>query len=112
MERDGGVAGQGTNIYHFNIRTMYSSCWEVIKDDSKRTFEVCGKAANNNHFTNSIHGMQRAGMNVSGVTLPVGVTNSNKEGIKVSGYTKEEGLHERLLSEYRAIQRQSMDFED
>ncbi len=51
-------------------------------------------------------------MNVSGVTLPVGVTNSNKEGIKVSGYTKEEGLHERLLSEYRAIQRQSMDFDD
>ncbi|AYB32482.1 hypothetical protein [Chryseolinea soli] len=91
---------------------MYSSCWEVIKDDSKRTFEVCGKAANNNFFTNSIHGMQRAGMNVSGITPPVGVTNSNKEGIKVPGYTKEKGLHERLLSEYRAIQRQSMDFED
>jgi hypothetical protein len=91
---------------------MYSSCWEVIKDDSKRTFEVCGKVTNTNFFTNSVHGMQRAGMNVSGITPPVTNSNSNKESVKVAGYTREDGLHERLLKEYRVIQRSSMDIDD
>jgi hypothetical protein len=88
---------------------MYSKCWQVIKDDSKRTFEVCGQAVNNNTFTNNIHGMQRAGMNVSYATPPVTNKNSNKDTIKITGYAKEDGLHERLLKEYSAITRGSMD---
>lgn len=88
---------------------MYSKCWEIIKDDSKKTFEVCGQAANNNLFTNNTHGMQRAGMNVSCATPPVTNKNSNKESIKITNYTKEDGLHERLLKEYREITRKSID---
>ena len=88
---------------------MYSKCWEIIKDDSKKTFEVCGQAVNNNYFTNSIHGMQRAGMNVSCTTPPVTNKTANKHVIKVTGYTKEEGLYERLMKEYREITRGSMD---
>ncbi len=88
---------------------MYSKCWQIIKDDSTRTFEVCGQSGNNNAFTNSIHGMQRAGMNVSGATPPVTQKNSHKEAIKLIGYTKEDGLHERLLIAYRKITQGSMD---
>lgn len=88
---------------------MYSKCWEIIKDDSKRTFEVCGHSANNNLFTNNIHGMQRAGMNVSYATPPVTNKSSSKDLIKLTGYTQEDGLHERLLNEYRDITRKSID---
>ena len=88
---------------------MYSKCWQIIKDDSKKTFEVCGQAANNNLFTNNTHGMQRAGMNVSYATPPVTNKNSNKDSIKIINYTKEDGLHERLLQEYREITRKSVD---
>ncbi|HYF67438.1 MAG TPA: hypothetical protein VD884_04845 [Ohtaekwangia sp.] len=88
---------------------MYSKCWEIIKDDSKKTFEVCGIGTNNNLFTNSVHGMQRAGMNVSYVTPPVTNKTSSKEIVTVSGYTKEDGLHERLVKEYRKINSQSME---
>jgi hypothetical protein len=88
---------------------MYSKCWQVIKDDSKKTFEICGQAANNNLFTNNIHGMQRAGMNVSYAIPPVTNKTSNKEAIKIFGYTIEEGLHERLSNEYKEITRRSID---
>ncbi|MBL0742753.1 hypothetical protein [Chryseolinea lacunae] len=91
---------------------MYSKCWLVIKDDGKRTYEVCGKTGNSNFFTNGTHGMQRAGMNVSYVTPPVTNQNSNKEMVKVSGYTQEDGLHERLLAEYRQIIARSIDHFD
>ncbi len=88
---------------------MYSKCWEIIRDDSKKTFEVCGLESNNNHFTNSVHGMQKAGMNVSCLTPPVSGRNSSKAAVKVTGYTKEDGLHARLLKEYREITRRDFD---
>lgn len=88
---------------------MYSKNWQIIKDDSKKTFEICGLETNTNHFTNSVHGMQRAGMNVSCMTPPVTNKNSNKESVKVSGYTKEEGLLERLLKQHREITMGSID---
>jgi hypothetical protein len=88
---------------------MYAKCWQVIKDDSKRTFEVCGQVTNSNLFTNTIHGMQRAGMNVSYVTPPVTNKNSNKEAVKIPDYTKEDGLYERLSKEYRDITLRSID---
>jgi hypothetical protein len=53
--------------------------------------------------------MQRAGMNVSYATPPVTNKNSNKDAIKIIGYTKEDGLHERLLKEYREITKKSFD---
>jgi hypothetical protein len=82
---------------------MYSKYWQIIKDDSKKTFEVVGQASNTNSFTNNIHGMQKAGMNVSYATPPVTNKTSSKDLIKFTGYTKEDGLHKRLTDQYREI---------
>ena len=90
---------------------MYSKCWQIIKDDSRRTFEVCGQASNTNTFTNKTVALQRAGMNVSCATPPVTNKTSSKELIKLTGYTHEQGLHERLLKQYREIMRESMEDE-
>ena len=91
---------------------MYSTCWQIIKDDSKRTFEVCGKATNTNSFTNQVVSLQRAGMNVSFATPPVTNKNSSKSLVKVGGYTQEDGLHQRLLEQFRAIKRKEMNDEN
>lgn len=88
---------------------MYSKYWQVIKDDTKRTFEVCGQVANENSFTNKTYAMQKAGMNVSCTTPPVTNKNSSKETIKIVGYTKEDGLYERLLTELREITRKTFE---
>jgi hypothetical protein len=77
--------------------------WLIIKDDSKRTFEVIGQDSNTNSFTNLVYGMQRAKMSVTGVTPPVGGTFSTKESIKFSSYTKEDGLFKRLQETYRQL---------
>jgi hypothetical protein len=90
---------------------MYSRCWQIIKDDSRRTFEVCGQASNTNAFTNKTVALQRAGMNVSCATPPITNKTSSKELIKLTGYTPEDGLHERLLKQYREIMRESMEDE-
>lgn len=82
---------------------MITKFWQIIKDDSKRTFEVCGQVANDNAFTNKTVAMQRAGMHVSCMTPPVTNKTSSKDLVKVTGYTKEDGLQERLLSEYRKL---------
>jgi hypothetical protein len=90
---------------------MYSKCWQIIKDDSKRTFEVCGQASNTNAFTNQTIAFQRAGMNVSCATPPVTNKTSSKELVKVTSYTQEVGLHERLLKRFREIIKGSIDYE-
>lgn len=82
---------------------MITKFWMIIKDDSKRTFEVCGQAANDNAFSNKTVAMQRAGMNVSCMTPPVTNKTSSKDLVKVSGYTREDGLQERLANEFRKI---------
>lgn len=82
---------------------MYSRTWQVIKDDSKRTFEVCGQSDNTNAFTNEVYGMQRVGMNVSCTTPPVSNRESSKDLVKITGYTKEEGLYNRLQLQYKQI---------
>ena len=86
---------------------MYSKCWLVIKDDSKRTFEVFGQASNDNAFTHKMYSMQKAGMNVSSVTPPVTNKVSSKDFVKITGYAKEDGLYERLEKEYRDISMKS-----
>jgi hypothetical protein len=82
---------------------MHTRFWQVIKDDSKRTFEVCGQEQNTNPFTNKTYAMQKAGMNVSCMTPPVTNKTSSKDLIKITNYSKEDGLYERLLTEYRKI---------
>ena len=82
---------------------MYSKYWQIIKDDSKMTFEICGQSENCNLFTNNTHGMQRAGMNVSCSTPPVSNKNPSKDAVKIFGYTKEHGLYERLLKQHRDL---------
>jgi hypothetical protein len=79
--------------------------WQIIRDDSKRTFEVCGRITNENYFTNKTHAMQKAGMNVSCMTPPVTNKTSSKDLIKITGYTKEDGLYERLSNQYSEIVR-------
>jgi hypothetical protein len=91
---------------------MYSRLWQVIKDDSKRTFEVCGQASNTNAFTNQTIAWQRVGMNVSCVTLQVTDKTSSKGQIKITGYTAEEGLHDRLKAEFNEILRKGMEEHD
>jgi hypothetical protein len=92
---------------------MYSRSWQVIRDDAKRTFEVCGQSGNTNAFTNSVYAMQRAGMNVSCMTPPVTNKTSSKDLIKLTGYTKEDGLHDRLVKQYRDINMSAVeDFEE
>lgn len=87
---------------------MYSKNWQVIRDDSNRTFEVCGQATNTNSFTNEVYRMQRAGMNVSEMTPPVTNKTSSKDLIKITGYTKEEGLYQRLQNQFREITMRSL----
>ena len=91
---------------------MYSRLWQIIKDDSKRTFEVCGQSSNTNAFTNQTIAWQRAGMNVSCVTLQVTDKTSSKGQIKMTGYTLEEGLHARLKKEFNDIMRQGIEEDD
>ena len=88
---------------------MYSKYWLIIKDDAKRTFEVCGQATSENSFTNKTYAMQKAGMNVSCITPPVTNKTSSKSLVKVSGYTKEDGLHDRLSKAYQEITMRSSD---
>ncbi len=91
---------------------MYSKYWQVVKDDTTRTFEVISQVSNDNAFTNKIHGMQKAGMNISCLTPPVTNKTSSKSMIKVTGYTMEEGLYERLLKQYMEIRMKDIeDFE-
>lgn len=82
---------------------MYSKYWQVVKDDTTRTFEVISQVTNDNAFTNKIHGMQKSGMNISCLTPPVTNKTSSKSMIKVTGYTHEDGLYERLLKQYMEI---------
>jgi hypothetical protein len=84
---------------------MNITYWQIIRDDSKRTFEVISKTTNDNAFTNRTHAMQKAGMNVSCMTPPVTNKTASKELIKLAGYTKEEGLNDRLMKEYSEILR-------
>ena len=91
------------------IGPMYTKTWLVIKDDSKRTFEVCGQTTNSNAFTNEVYAMQRAGMNISGATPPITNKASSKDLIKVAAYKKEDGLYNRLQLQYREIVMKSDD---
>ena len=89
---------------------MYTRTWHIIKDETRRTYEVVAQASNDNAFTNKAHALQKAGMNVNAVILPVTNKNSNQDSIRLTGYTREEGLYERLLKEHREIIRKNSGF--
>lgn len=91
---------------------MITRFWLIIKDDSRKTFEVLGQESNTNSFTNRTYAMQRVGMTVSGVTPPVTNKTSSKGLIKIAGYSLEEGLHERLLADYKKRSREEYPDED
>ncbi|MBL7850976.1 MAG: hypothetical protein JNN04_08755 [Cyclobacteriaceae bacterium] len=80
---------------------MYSRSWQIIRDDTKKTFEVQGQESNTDHFLNLVHGMQRQGMTVSAVILPVTNRHASKESIEFTGYRRDEGLYARLMKEYQ-----------
>ena len=80
---------------------MYTKSWQIIRDDAKKTFEVLSQEANTNHFMNLVHGMQKLGMTVTSVELPVTNQYSSKEAIKQTGYRVEQGLYARLMEEYQ-----------
>lgn len=82
---------------------MITRFWQILRDDSTKTFEVCGQVANDNAFTNKTLAMQRAGMNVSCMTPPVSNKNSSKGLVKIAGYKQEEGLQKRLNKQYSDI---------
>jgi len=86
--------------------------WQVIKDDSKRTFEVCGQAGNVDSFTNRTYAMQKAGMNVSCMTPPITNKTSSKNLITITGYTREDGLYERLQRQFSQITLDAIDEND
>ena len=96
-------------FYAANFFNMNTRFWLIIKDDSKKTFEVTGQAANDNAFSNKTYAMQKAGMNVSCISPPVTNKTSSKELVKITGYIKEDGLYERLLQKYREITMGSID---
>jgi hypothetical protein len=91
---------------------MYTRSWHVIKDEKTHTFEVVGQAPNDNAFSNKTIAMQRDGMNVSSVILPVGSKFASKESIKMIGYTREDGLYDRLLKQHQEITRKQADLWD
>lgn len=91
---------------------MITKFWQVIRDDSKRTFEVVDQTGNTNSFMNKIHAMQKAGMNVSCMTPPVTNKTSSKDFIKITGYIKEDGLYDRLQAEYRKRNFDSIEIEE
>ncbi len=81
---------------------MYTRSWQIIRDDRKKTFEVLGQETNSDHFSNLVHGMQKLGMQVTPMLLPVTNQYASKDAIRYSGYTPEVGLYDRLMKDYRA----------
>jgi len=86
--------------------------WLIIKDDSKRTFEVITQPLSENAFTNKVVAMQREDMQVTSVVMPVTNKNASKAHIKFLDYTHEDGLYERLSKQHlQLIQKGFAEFE-
>lgn len=83
------------------ICRMYSRSWQIIRDDTSKTFDVQGQESNTDHFLNLVHGMQRQGMTVSAVILPVTNRHASKESIEFTGYRRDDTLYQRLVKEYQ-----------
>lgn len=74
---------------------MLPKSWLIIKDETARTFEVV-VGISENAFSNKVIAMQRAGMTVTPVLLPVSNRHASQNHITFTGYTREAGLWNRL----------------
>lgn len=91
---------------------MYTRSWQIIRDDTKKTFEVQGQESNTDHFLNLVHGMQKLGMTVTAVVLPVTNRHASKDSIQFTGYRRDDGLYQRLMQEYQQKMRGNSIWED
>ncbi len=91
---------------------MYTRSWQIIRDDTKKTFEVQGQESNTDHFLNLVHGMQKLGMTVTAVVLPVTNRHASKDSIQFTGYRRDDGLYQRLVQEYQQKMRGDSIWED
>ncbi|MBS1681322.1 MAG: hypothetical protein JST48_06400 [Bacteroidetes bacterium] len=87
---------------------MYTTNWLIIRDDGKRTFEVVISGISENAFSNKVIAMQREGMLVTSLLMPVSNKNASKDHIKLTGYTREEGLYDRLVKQHLKIIQQNL----
>jgi hypothetical protein len=87
---------------------MLAKSWLIIKDETTRTFEVVTHSLSENAFSNMVIAMQRAGMTVTPVLLPVSNRHASKEHITFTGYTREEGLYNRLLQHHHKLIQQAL----
>jgi len=71
--------------------------WEIIIDDTQKTFEIIGKSSNDTLLTNNVCEMQQKNMKVRCQTLDISYSETD---IQIKGYKLEENLYARLLSEY------------
>lgn len=82
---------------------MIPKSWFVIKDENTRTFEVVMHPLSENAFSNKVIAMQREGLNITPVLLPVSNRHASKEHIAFTGYTREEGLWDRLVKKHAEL---------
>lgn len=78
--------------------------WEIIKDDTAKTFEVIGLSTNDTGITKRTCEMIEAGRTVRCETVPSTISNLeiSRKYIAI-GYTPEKGLFSRLKTEFRAM---------
>lgn len=86
---------------------MLPKSWLIIKDETARTFEVV-VGLSENAFSNKVIAMQRAGMTVTPVLLPVSNRHASKDHITFTGYTREDGLWNRLQLQLQKQIQQSL----
>lgn len=79
--------------------------WEVIYDDKTKTMEVIGSSTDETLLTNNVAEMQKIGMIVRCNTPDI---DTPKEEIKLAGYTLEDNLYGRLLTEYEIKTRKQL----
>ena len=88
---------------HFYLYPMIPKSWFIIKDESTRTFEVVTQPLSENAFSNKVIAMQLEGLNITPVLLPVSNRHASKEHIAFTGYTREEGLFDRLQKKHAQL---------
>ena len=76
---------------------QYQKRWIVVRDVEKQTAEYVGATYDDTLLENSVMAMNNIGMNVTCFYPEVG-QQPNK--VMPYGYTHEEGLWDRLLTEY------------
>lgn len=81
--------------------------WEIIKDDSRKTFEVLGRSSDDTHLINLTCEMQEHGLPVRCETMETTKARHDiPTGYKHIGYTEETGLYRRLLKQLEEAKRQ------